>query len=214
MIFKEDHPSKAGNTFGYWNDLKNDCTCKGTPFFRKEEFGFICEWESEFNDNKQCITDMPITSFDRYTGNEGDSCVYHLDKSGLIGTSNTKYYRNGNVGIDGMEYNHGLEVWIARWNFTNEISWAYAVYELNGNFKKLTGKTGLIKGSTNTSNFNTTVYFYDGETLLQSYNLTNSDYNKKINVDLSGVDELKVLVKDNIAVKGGTSFALYDMFLT
>lgn len=213
MIFKEDHPSKAGNTFGYWNDLKNDCTCKGTPFFRKEGFGFICEWESESNDNKQCLTDMPITSFDRYTGNQGDSCVYHLDKSGLIGTSDTKYYRNGNVGIDGTEYNHGLEVWLARWNFTNEISWAYAVYELNGNFKKLTGKTGLIRGSTNTSNFDTTVYFYDGETLLQSYNLTNSDYNKEIDVDLTGVDELKVLVKDNVAVKGGTSFALYDMFL-
>ncbi len=45
MMFREDHPSKPGNTFGYWNDLKDDCTCKGTPFFRKDEFGLICEWD-------------------------------------------------------------------------------------------------------------------------------------------------------------------------
>lgn len=44
MMFKEPHPRRAGNTFGLWNDLKEDCTCKGTPFFRKDGFGFICEW--------------------------------------------------------------------------------------------------------------------------------------------------------------------------
>ena len=44
MMFKEPHPRRAGNTFGLWNDLKEDCTCKDTPFFRKDGFGFICEW--------------------------------------------------------------------------------------------------------------------------------------------------------------------------
>lgn len=32
-------------------------------------------------------------------------------------------------------------------------------------------------------------------------------------VDVSGVDELKVLVKDNITTSGGTSYAIYDLFL-
>ena len=47
MMFKEPHPRRAGNTFGLWNDLKEDCTCKDTPFFRKDGFGFICEWEKK-----------------------------------------------------------------------------------------------------------------------------------------------------------------------
>ena len=47
MMFKEPHPRRSGNTFGLWNDLKEDCTCKDTPFFRKDGFGFICEWEKK-----------------------------------------------------------------------------------------------------------------------------------------------------------------------
>ncbi len=159
-----------------------------------------------------CLTSREIVSFDRYTGNLGDSCIYNLDRSGLIGTSGNPYYRNGNIGIDGTEYKNGLEVWIARWNPSAEISWAEAVYKLDGRFKKLTGKSGLIQGSANSNNFDTTVYFYDGERLLQSYTLTDENYVFDIEVDVTGVDELKILVQDNVAVKSGTSFALYDMF--
>lgn len=214
MMYKEMDPSYTGETFGRWNDLKSDGTCPGNSYFSKDIFGFICEWDNGndvSNETGTCITQMEIVDHGQYTGNQGDSRVFHLDKSGLAGNDN-RYYGNGNIGLDGTEYNNGLEVWIARWNFTEEISWAYATYKLDSKFTRLTGKTSLIK-SANTDNFDTTIYFYDGDTLLQSYTLTNEDYEKQIDVDVSGVDELKILVQDNKAVKRGTSFALYDMFL-
>lgn len=37
---------------------------------------------------------------------------------------------------------------------------------------------------------------------------------KEIDVDVTGIDELKILVQGNVAVKDGTSYALYDIFLT
>ena len=211
MMYKEMDPSYTGETFGRWNDLKSDGTCPGNSYFSKDIFGFICEWDTESSQTGTCITQMEITDHDQYTGNQGDSCVFHLDRSGLPGKDND-YYRNGNIGLDGTEYNNGLEVWIARWNFREEISWAYATYKLDGKYTKLTGRTSLIQ-SANTDNFDTTIYFYDGDTLLQSYTLTNEDYERQIDVDVTGVNELKILVQDNKAVMRGTSFALYDMFL-
>lgn len=211
MMYKEMDPSYTGETFGRWNDLKSDGTCPGNSYFSKDIFGFICEWDTNVKPTGTCITKMEIVDHGQYTGNQGDSRVFHLDKSGLSGNDN-RYYRNGNIGLDGTEYNDGLEVWIARWNFTEEVSWAYATYKLDGKYTRLTGKTSLIK-SANTDNFDTTIYFYDGDTLLQSYTLTNEDYEKQIDVDVSGVNQLKILVQDNKAVKRGTSFALYDMFL-
>lgn len=198
---------KAFNYQSKWNDSASSA---GGGMVSLQNHGFICEWDNG-NNIGTCITEMEIVDHGQYTGNQGDSCVFHLDKSGLPGKDND-YYRNGNIGLDGTEYNNGLEVWIARWNFTKEISWAYATYKLDGKYKKLTGKTSLIK-SANTDDFDTTIYFYDGDTLLQSYTLTNEDYEKQIDVDVSGVNELKILVQDNKAVKRGTSFALYDMFL-
>lgn len=193
---------------GLWNDTKLDMRPADT---NTSNSSFICEWDNG-NNVGTCITKMEIVDHGQYTGNMGDSCVLHLDGSGLPGYDNTGH-RNGNIGLDGTEYNNGFEVWIARWNFTEEVSWAYATYKLDGKYTQLTGKTSLIKGSANTDNFDTTIYFYNGDTLLQSYNLTNSDYEKQIKVDVTGVNELKILVKDNKAVKRGTSFALYDMFL-
>lgn len=157
---------------------------------------------------------MPIVDHGSYKGNQGDSTVYNLNGQGLSTHDNGKdFKRNGNVGIDGTTYSNGFEVWIARWNFTKEISWAYATFNIDGKYETLTGKTNLIK-SYNTTNFDTTVYFYDGETLLASYNLTPSNYAQDINVDVGGVTELKLFVKDNVAVQGGTSFAIYDLFLS
>lgn len=159
------------------------------------------------------LEDMPIVAHGAYKGNQGDSTVYNLNGQGLSTYDKGEAFNAyGNIGIDGTTYFDGFEVWLARWNFEREESWAYATFDIGGKYKTLTGKTNLIR-SYNTTNFDTTVYFYDGETLLASYNLTSTDYIKEINVDVSGVEQLRLLVKDNVAVKGGTSFALYDMFL-
>ena len=146
----------------------------------------------------------------------GDARVYSLDAAAFTGyhplgyENNTK--RNGNVGVDGTAFQNGFEVWIARWNFGDNISWAYRTFKLDGQYQMLTGKSGIIK-SYNTDKYDVTVYFYSGNDLLYSFRMIPSSNQFNFSVDVSGVDELKVLVKDNITTSGGTSYAIYDLFL-
>lgn len=167
--------------------------------------------KAEAEGKLDCLEDMPLISESHYTGNQGDSCVFNLNRKGLPGIDN-KYYRNGNVGVDGTVYNNGFEVWIARWNFGDKISWASATFDIGGKYKTLTGKSSVIKGSTNTTSYDTSVYFYNGETLLCSFRMTPDNYEKSFKVDVTGVSNLTVMVKDNKEAAGGTSFALYDLF--
>ena len=167
--------------------------------------------KAEAEGKLDCLEDMPLISESHYTGNLGDSCVFNLNKKGLPGIFN-RYYGNGNVGIDGTVYNNGFEVWIARWNGGDKISWASATFDIGGKYKTLTGKRSVIKGSANTTSSDTSVYFYNGETLLCSFRMTPDNYEKSFKVDVTGVSKLTVMVKDNKEAAGGTSFALYDLF--
>ncbi len=167
--------------------------------------------KAEAEGKLDCLEDMPLISESHYTGNQGDSCVFNLNRKGLPGIFN-RYYGNGNVGIDGTVYNNGFEVWIARWNGGDKISWASATFDIGGKYKTLTGKSSVIKGSANTTSYDTSVYFYNGETLLYSFRMTPDDYEKSFKVDVTGVSNLTVMVKDNKEAAGGTSFALYDLF--
>lgn len=62
----------------------------------------------------------------QYTGNEGDSFVYTIGQH---------QYTRGNTDIYGNSYTHGIEAWIARWNYTPEISWAYSTYNIGNKYK-------------------------------------------------------------------------------
>ena len=154
--------------------------------------------------NRICLTSLERTSWGRYEGNLGDSRLNVLGES--------LEYGYGNIGVDGTAYENGFEAWIARWNYTAESSWVYATYDLGGKYNLLTGSTGLI-GSRNTTNFNTTLYFYGDDILLYSKVLTDESYEFDFQIDVSNINSLKIMVKDNIAVCGGTSFAIYDLFL-
>lgn len=134
----------------------------------------------------------------RYTGNQGDSFVYRIGRH---------RYTRGNTDINGKSYSHGLEAWIARWNYTTEKSWAYSTYNVNKKYKKLSGKVVLID-SYNTTKFNTTLYFYGDGRLLKKYTMRPNNIPFNFSVNVSGVKKLKVYVKDNAAVSGGTSFGL------
>ena len=158
-----------------------------------------------------CLEDMPMVSESHYTGNMGDSRVFNLNRKGLPGNDN-KYYRNGNIGLDGTTYNNGFEVWVARWNFGDKISWASATFDIGNKYKTLSGKSGIVKGSANTDSYDTSVYFYNGESLLYSFRITPDDYEKSFVIDVSGVSNLTLMVKDNKETARGTSIALYDLF--
>ena len=156
------------------------------------------------NQNKVFLEDMPIIESDQYADNEGDSFVYKIGEH--------KYSR-GNTDIDGESYSHGIEAWIARWNYKAESSWAYSVFDINGKYKSLSGKCVLIK-SYNTTNFDTTLEFYGDGELIKSYRMTPDTIPFDIKIDVTEIKELKVYAYDNKAVCGGTSFGLTDMLLS
>lgn len=147
------------------------------------------------------LDQIPIIDSDRYTGNEGDSFVHPIGKH---------MYSRGNVCTDGVSYEHGIEGWIARWNSIDEKSWAYSTFNLDGKYHSITGECKLIK-SYNTDDFNTDLEFWDGNTLIKSYNLTPETLPIDINLDVSGCKELKVYFHDVEAKSGGTSFGLVEM---
>lgn len=210
MAYRNKNPN-ISSKLGEWNDLSHNGTFENQSFFGLNNFGFICEWDKA-NTEKTCLTSTKCNEFTRYTGNVGDSNFTALDKSYTLHPTGT-YYGYTNTGVDGKQYNNGFCVWIARWNFGDKISWAQAKFDLAGKYKTLQGSSALLK-SYNTSKFNTTVYFYDGDKLLHSFTMTPENCNFDFSVNVTGVDELTVLVKDNMETAGGTSFALYDMFLT
>ena len=88
-------------------------------------------------------------------------------------------------------------------------SWAYSTYNIGNKYKKLEAKLVLID-SYNTTNFDTTLYFYGDGKLLKKYRMTPSKIPFKISVNVAGVKKLKIYVKDNKAVSGGTSFGIVN----
>lgn len=153
-----------------------------------------------------CLTNLERVKFECYNGNLGDS------RLNVLGYPYE--YGYGNVGVNGEVFKDGFEGWVARWNPLPEQSWVFVIYDLDCKYKSISVSTGLIQ-SYNTTDFNTTLYFYgDNDALLHSQILTNEEYKYNFNVDVTGVKHLKIMLKDNIAVKGGTSFALYNLYLT
>ena len=151
---------------------------------------FICEWDCVWLDELQ------VESSDRYTGNMGDSFIEK------IGT------RNGTVDTAGNDYLHGLEAWIARWNYKNESSWAWCTYNLNSCYDTLSGTIGVLAGSYNKTSFHTTLEIWGDDTLLYSLVLLPDTPNQDVILDVAGVDTLKISLYDNTSASGGTSFAL------
>lgn len=155
------------------------------------------------NGNAYYLDQLPIIESDCYTGNMGDSFVYPIGKH--------KKSR-GNTSVDGRSYNHGIEGWVARWNYKNELSWAYSIFKLDGKYSRISRECKLIK-SYNTDNFDTTLEFLDGNNVIQKYHLTPDSMPVNIDLDVSGCENLKIYFYDNVAKSGGTSFGLVEMKL-
>ena len=129
--------------------------------------------EQSTEESQVYIEDLTIASSGRYTGNLGDSFVGKIGRSG-----------NGYKGADGVTYQHGLEMWIARWNFEAESSWAWAKYEVPTGMKYLSGTLTYLVGSYNKSNFDSTFEIYGDDTLILQKKITQKD-TSSINITVS-----------------------------
>lgn len=144
------------------------------------------------------------------TDNGCGSALLDLDGTGLSRGDDGKTFNvNGNIGADGTLYTDGFELWMGRLEFEEDTTWARATFPLDGKYKTLTGATGLIKGTV----FSTKVSFFNGEELLAEYTLTEETCEQEIKVDVTGVKQLTVAASDTMGTSGGTSIALYNMFL-
>lgn len=147
------------------------------------------------------LEDLSILKKEVYTGNEGDSFV------DVLGT------RNGTADIHGNEYSHGLEAWIARWNYEDEKSWAYSVYKLPGDYHHFRAQAVLLS-CYNEDNFDATLKVYADEDLIGQYELTPSSIPFDIDLYFNSAESLKIYVFDNKPVSGGTSFGIVNAILT
>lgn len=142
------------------------------------------------------IENWTLIESDRYTENLGDSFIDN------IGT------RNGNTTIDEVTYSSGLEMWIGRWNYKKEKSWAWATYALDSTASSFTGTLSVLKNSTNTTSYDTTVeILLDGE-VVYSYRMTPGFTPQDISISLEGASQITISVYDNEAAEGGTSFCI------
>ncbi|SDM63168.1 lectin-like protein [Acetanaerobacterium elongatum] len=169
---------------------------------QKEQQEMVLKNEIDNQKNKKSnLFQLSPVDTDRYTGNEGDSFISKL------GT------RNGKRDVDGNTYEDGLEAWVARWNYKNEISWVWNAYSLDKQYSFLSGKVVIISDCYNTNNFKTLLQISGDNKVLQEYELTPDSLPIDISVNVSNIDRLVVSFKDIIAVSGGTSFGLVNMKL-
>ncbi len=175
------------------------CNLSMGSFTAQEVTGISESTEDAQSNKSEYLENLTYTDWARYTGNEGDSFI------NKIGT------RCGNQSIAGITYDHGMEIWLARWNFCNEASWVWKKYSLEGlSAKYLTATLSFLAGSYNRTNFNTTFELYGDDTLLCSYVVTPSTTSIPIHVRIAGYSTLTVKAYDNTAVSGGTSLCLGD----
>ena len=171
-----------------------------------EETGASAADDKEMGEDierKEYLDELDIIESDQYKGNLADSFVYKLGEH---------EFSRGNSDVNGQQYSHGIEGWIARWNYEEESSWAYGTFELDKKYSEITGQCVLIE-SYNTENFDTTLEFWGDGNLIKSYHLTPQTIPFAITIDVKNINKLKIYFYDNKAVKGGTSFGLVGMEL-
>lgn len=149
------------------------------------------------------LEDVSYTDFSRYEGNEGDSFINQIG---------TRYSANGSTWTG---YAHGLEAWIARWNYGDSPSWVWNEYDVNSTFKTLSGVVDISTDTYNKSSYDTTIQIIgDGEVLFEEILTPSTSYPVIVNVDVLNVNTLRIYLFDNSGAAGGTSFLLGNFYFT
>lgn len=160
--------------------------------------------DSEINIDKYLyVENSEYEDWDRYIENMGDSFIEKV---------NTRNYAEG---INGNTYEHGLEIWLARWNYLDESSWVWKRYKNTNHMQYLLGTLTYSIRSHNTSNFKIHFEIYGDSTLLYSTIITQNDKNGiPISVNIRDYDTFTIKAYDEISVSGGTSLIFGDARLT
>ncbi len=153
------------------------------------------------------LEDIKQTASDRYTGNEGDSFIKKIGS------------RNKTEGVSGTNYEHGLEAWVARWNYSNEKSWVWAEYDLAKDYTELTGVLDFCHYSFD--NWDYTKYPHvaqaeisvDGRTVFSQRLDASTQYPIDININVKNASILKIYVFDLEASSVGSSYLFGNMIL-
>ena len=205
-------------TYGVLSDSATSVFASNVDIYDENENLIVAatEWNDICYDGENKIKyleDLIPVNSDKYTGNQGDSQI------GPYGTRNTSVGSSGET-VSGNFYDHGLEVWIARFNGEEEKSWVWNEYALNSQYKTLKGY--LDNRHYSYDDWDYTLYDHtttieiigDGEILFSQKvdNLTSFPIN--INIDISDVNILRIYAYDNVASAVGNSFILGDMILT
>lgn len=137
----------------------------------------------------------PVDS-DCYGDNLGDSFIDVIDT------------RNGNMTVDGITYETGIELWVARYNYKKEQSWVWATYKVDPSETEFKGTLSVLKDSYNIKEFDTTLEISVDDKLVYSYRMTPGFAPQSIDIPLKGASEIKFYVYDNSEFSGGTSFCI------
>lgn len=102
------------------------------------------------------------------------------------------------VDYNGNPYKHGIEVLASHMSSASEEkAWVYSTYKLDRKYEKITGQC-MLMNSSNTEDFDITIYIEADDKTIATYNLLpETIYPFEINLDVSGVDELKIRACDN-----------------
>jgi len=142
---------------------------------------------------------IQTTGYSRYTGNEGDSDIVAMGQ-------------RGDTGENGVTYQHGLDVWVARWNYQDEISWVWRDYLLPQGSKALRGTLTVAVDCYNHTDFDTTLEIRgDEKNVLFSQRMTPNVGSVPIDISVDGFTAVRISARDNVAKSGGTCFLLGDL---
>ncbi|MGN1402716.1 MAG: dockerin type I repeat-containing protein [Ruminococcus sp.] len=151
---------------------------------------------TEENDSTSGLENWELIESDRYTGNMGDSFIDQ------IGT------RNGYTTVDDVTYSGGFEIWIARWNYSKEKSWAWATYALDSSAQTFAGTLSVLSESPNATNYDTTIEILLDDEMVYSYRMTPGFTPQDIHISLEGASTITISVYDNEETSCGTSFCI------
>ena len=189
------------------------CTLTSVPFF-SSQIGKKTQVRADESSKSERVylEDCKVLTSDRYTGNMGDSYIAPIKD---------KYDGGGACDLKGNSYTHGLEAWIARWNYKQEKSWASTVLNLtdfHDPYKEELYLHGhlVILESYNTSRFNVSVQFLNYEDkCVGSYSMAASStgYNP-FTIDVTNISFLEIRVKDLQAEMGGTKIGIVNAYFS